>query len=358
MTPVNPAMGGALSVAIATPLPDDEDLCALMRHIEPRLTIDYRPDLLPPMRWPADHAGEPAWRRTPDQQDEFDLLLSGADVLYGFPDGDPASLRAAVRTNPGLKWVQGMAAGAGATVAQAGLSTEDLHRVIFTTSSGVHADNLAEFAVFGALAGLKDLPRLCADKASRTWPERWPMRQLYDATVLVLGLGEIGRACAARFSAMGAYVIGCNRTVRRVPWVEQVYLVDDLAEAAARADIIVVALPGTAATEKIVSAGILGRLRPGAMVINVGRGSTIDEDAMVAGLRSGALSYAALDVSTVEPLPAGSPLWSLDNVLISPHTATLDAREDRRIAEHFAANATRLLNGEPMTHVVNTVEFY
>ncbi|MGK3859543.1 NAD(P)-dependent oxidoreductase, partial [Enterococcus faecium] len=89
---------------------------------------------------------------------------------------------------------------AGATVAEAGLTSEDLHRVVFTTSSGVHADNLAEFAVFGALAGLKDLSRLAADKASGTWPERWPMRQLYDATVLVLGLGEIGRACAARFS--------------------------------------------------------------------------------------------------------------------------------------------------------------
>ncbi|WP_198401384.1 D-2-hydroxyacid dehydrogenase [Acidipropionibacterium acidipropionici] len=358
MTPVNSAMGGTLSVAIATPLPDDEDLCTLMRHIEPRLTIDYRPDLLPPMRWPADHSGDPAWRRTPTQQHEFERLLGDAEVLYGFPDGNPASLRAAVQANPGLRWVQGMAAGAGATVAEAGLTSEDLHRVVFTTSSGVHADNLAEFAVFGALAGLKDLSRLAADKASGTWPERWPMRQLYDATVLVLGLGEIGRACAARFSAMGAYVIGCNRTVRRVPWVEQVYLVDDLAEAASRADIIVVALPATAATEKLVSADILARLRPGAMVINVGRGSTVDEEAMIAGLRSGALSYAALDVARVEPLPVDSPLWAMDNVLISPHTATLDAREDRRIAEHFAANATRLLNGEPMTHVVNTVEFY
>ncbi|AXE37519.1 D-2-hydroxyacid dehydrogenase [Acidipropionibacterium virtanenii] len=358
MTPVNPARGGTLSVAIATPLPDDEDLCALMRRIEPRLSVEYRPDLLPPMRWPADHSGDPGWRRTDAQQNEFDRLLAAADVLYGFPDGDPASLRAAVQANPGLKWVQGMAAGAGAAVAEAHLSAEDLQRVVFTTSAGVHADNLAEFAVFGALAGLKDLPRLAADKASRTWPERWPMRQLYDATVLVLGLGEIGRACAARFSAMGARVIGCNRTVRTVPWVEDVYPVDDLPEAARRADIIVVALPATAATEKLVSADVIGRLRPKAMVINVGRGSTVDEDALIDGLRSGALSYAALDVSTVEPLPVGSPLWGLDNVLISPHTATLDAREDRRIAEHFAANATRLLNGEPMTHVVNTVEFY
>lgn len=352
------AADGALTVAITTPLPADEDLCALMRHIEPRLSIEYRPDLLPPMRRPADHTGDPAWRRTPAQLAEFQGLMAAADVLYGFPGENPACLKWAVEHNPGLRWVQGMAAGSGATVAAAGLSAADLERVVFTTSSGVHADNLAEFAVFGALAGLKNLPRLRADKDTRTWPDRWPMHQLYDATVLVVGLGEIGRACAARFAAMGAGVIGCNRTVRTVPWVDHVYPVGQLQQAAGMADIIVIALPGTASTERLISTSVLGALHPEAVVVNVGRGSTVDENGLIEALQSGRVSFAALDVTAAEPLPAESPLWSLPNVLLSPHTATLDAREDRRIAEHFAANATRLLNGEPMTHVVNTIEFY
>lgn len=358
MPPVNTGADGGLTVAITTPLPADEDLCTLMRHIEPRLSIEYRPDLLPPMRRPADHVGDPHWHRTPAQQAEFEQLMAGADVLYGFPGESPACLKQAIEHNPGLRWVQGMAAGSGATVAAAGLSAADLKRVVFTTSSGVHADNLAEFAVFGALAGLKNLPRLRADKDSRTWPDRWPMRQLYDATVLVVGLGEIGRACAARFAAMGAGVIGCNRTVRTVPWVDRVYPVDHIEEAAALADVIVIALPGTASTDRLVSGAVLGALRPGAVVVNVGRGTTVDEDGLVKALGAGRVSFAALDVTATEPLPGGSPLWRLPNVLISPHTATLDAREDRRIAEHFAANATRLLNGEPMRHVVNTIEFY
>jgi phosphoglycerate dehydrogenase-like enzyme len=133
---------------------------------------------------------------------------------------------------------------------------------------------------------------------------------------------------------------------------------DELAAVVGRVDGIVVTLPGTAATEKLVSADVLAAVRPGVTVVNVGRGTVIDEDALVGGLRDGRIGFAALDVFAAEPLDRASPLWDLPNVLISPHTATLTAAEDRRIAELFAENAGRLLDGRALRNVVNTVEFY
>jgi phosphoglycerate dehydrogenase-like enzyme len=133
---------------------------------------------------------------------------------------------------------------------------------------------------------------------------------------------------------------------------------DELPAVVARVDGIVVTLPGTAATEKLVSAEVLDAVRPGATLVNVGRGTVVDEDALVGALRDGRIGFAALDVFAVEPLDPASPLWDLPNVLISPHNATLTPAEGRRIAELFADNATRLLDGRPLRNVVDTVEFY
>ena len=93
-------------------------------------------------------------------------------------------------------------------------------------------------------------------------------------------------------------------------------------------------------------------------MVNVGRGTVIDEDALIEAMRDGRIGFAALDVFAVEPLPVESPLWSEPNVLVSPHTAALNVAEDRLIAELFAANATRLLDGEPLINEVDTVDFY
>jgi phosphoglycerate dehydrogenase-like enzyme len=117
-------------------------------------------------------------------------------------------------------------------------------------------------------------------------------------------------------------------------------------------------LPGTSATEHLLDSRFFDALRPGASVVNVGRGTVIDEAALIGALDSGQVGFAALDVFETEPLPADSPLWAHDNVLVSPHTAALNAAEDRLIAELFAANATRLLDGKSLLNRVNTVEFY
>lgn len=345
-----------LRVVVAAPLAPE--LCAQLAASEPRIDLIVDQRLLPPMRHPADFSGDPSFRRTPEQQAAYEQLIDSADALYGIPDVDPAALARAVRANPALRWVHTMAAGGGGQVRAAQLTAEELERVTFTTSAGVHGDALAEFAVFGVFAGAKHLPRLQRQQQDREWSGRWVMSQVADQTVLVLGLGGIGRAVAQKLSALGATVIGTSRSGSSVPGVSRTVHPDDIASVLPQVDSVVATLPGTDATHHLVGREVFAALRPGATLVNVGRGTVVDETALLDALESGAVGFAALDVFEVEPLPTENPLWAHPCVLVSPHTAALDAREDGRIAELFADNATRLLDGAPLRNVVDTVEFY
>jgi len=343
-------------VAVATPLPTE--LRTLITDVDPGVELLVDDDLLPPMLYPGDHSGDPAYRRTPEQQAAFDELLGKAEVLYGIPDVRPAALTAAVRANPNLRWVHTMAAGGGGQVKAANLSEAELERVLFTTSAGVHGGPLAEFAVLGVLAGAKDLPRLLALQSRREWPERWTMKQVAEQTVLVVGLGGIGLETARLLKGFGATVLGVKRTAEPVPNVDEVHTTAALPDLVARADAIVVTLPGTAATTGLIDADLLRAAKPGVVVVNVGRGTVIDEPALADALRSGRVSSAYLDVFATEPLPDDSPLWGLPNVVVSPHTAALNDAEDRRIAELFADNLRRYLDGRPLRNVMDTKDFY
>jgi phosphoglycerate dehydrogenase-like enzyme len=345
-----------LSVAIAAPVPPDVPELLLQR--EPRIELRYDPDVLPPMRHPADFAGDPSFTRTTEQQRRYEELLDGADALYGIPDVDAAALRRVVEANPHLRWVHTMAAGGGATVQAAGLTDEQLNKIIFTSSAGVHSGPLAEFAIFGVLAGAKDLPRLARQQSARVWSGRWMMGQLAEQTVLVIGLGGIGRRVVELLAPFGGTILGTSRRSVTVDGVDEVVHPNQLVEVAGRVDAAISTLPGTDATADLLGADFFAALKPGATVVNVGRGTVIDEAALIDALSTGQVGFAALDVFTTEPLPSDSPLWSLPNVLISPHTAALSKHEDRRIADVFCDNATRLLEGRSLRNVINTEEFY
>ncbi len=344
-----------LRVAIAAPIP--QGLTDLLLEREPRIDLRYDPELLPPMRHPADFTGDPSFSRSAAQQQEYEQLLDGADALYGIPDVDAAALRRTVAANPNLRWVHTMAAGGGATVKAADLTSEQLKKIIFTSSAGVHAGTLAEFSIFGVLAGAKDLPRLNAQQAAREWGGRWMMSQLSDQTILIVGLGGIGRRVAELLAPFGTTIIGTSRRGISIPNVEVIHP-NDLVSVAGRVDAVVITLPGTDATTGLIDREFFAALKPGATVVNVGRGTVIDEPALIAALSEGQVGFAALDVFAAEPLPPDSQLWSMPNVLISPHTAALSIHEDRRIAELFCDNAARLLDGQPLRNVINTDEFY
>jgi phosphoglycerate dehydrogenase-like enzyme len=152
--------------------------------------------------------------------------------------------------------------------------------------------------------------------------------------------------------------------VRRRPseadlsYVDEVTALADLREAVSRCDAVVLALPSTAATDGMFDAELLAAMPEGAVLVNVGRGTTVDEPALVAALRNGHLSGAALDVFATEPLPPDSPLWELDNVLVSPHTAALSDRENERIVDVLVDNLHRFVDGRALRNVVDTEHFY
>ncbi|MEZ3159609.1 D-2-hydroxyacid dehydrogenase [Microbacterium sp. BWT-B31] len=345
-----------LRVVAAVPL--REDLCRLIETLEPRVEVVRDHSLVHPMRGPADWSGDPAHVRTPDEQSAFDALVDSADALFGIPDVDPTALARTVAANPRLRWVMTTAAGGGSQIKAAGLDRDALDRIVFTTSAGVHGGTLAEFAVFGVLAGAKDLPRLQADQRDRTWPDRWEMRQLDEMTVLVVGLGGIGAECARRFNALGARVWGTTRSGRPVDGVDRLVPLDDLESAVAEVDAIVVTLPGTEHTHHLVGERVLAAVKPGAIVASIGRGTVVDEAALLRALDDGRVAFAALDVFEFEPLPSDSALWTHPRVLVSPHTAALSGKEEEHIARRFAADATRFLDGRALHAVVDTVEFY
>jgi phosphoglycerate dehydrogenase-like enzyme len=263
-----------------------------------------------------------------------------------------------VRNNEGLLWVHTMPAGGGSQVKAAQLTDDELNRISFTTSAGVHAEPLAEYAVFGLLAGAKTLPRLLKQQRDIHWTDRWEMGLLSQQRILLVGLGGIGRVVAAKLAALGGTVLGTSRSGTPVPGVHEIVHPDDLADAARDVDGIVVSLPGTAATEGLVDAKVLRAAKPGFTFVSIGRGTVIDEPALIDALRDGHMGFAALDVFACEPLAVDSPLWTDPKVLISPHTAALNSAEDRLIAGLFAENATRYLDGRPLRNRVDTVEFY
>src|SRR3954447_4539677 len=230
-----------VTVVIATPV--EGELVERLRAVDDRLDVRFEPDLLPPPRYPSDHAGDPSFTRSPEQEARFDALTAEAEILFGFPREDPDQLARVVRRAPKLRFVQATFAGAGQQLAAAQLTREELDRIAFASSSGVHATPLAEWALFGILAFTKGLPRLLADKRARRW-DHYAVGELLGATLLVVGQGAIGKEVTRLAEAFGMRVLGVSRSH------------GDLDELLPQADAVVLSLPLTDETR-----GLLGRDR-------------------------------------------------------------------------------------------------
>jgi phosphoglycerate dehydrogenase-like enzyme len=347
-----------VQVLIASPL--EAELAARIQAADPRAEVLFEPDLLPPARYPADHRGDPAFRRDAEGEARWRALLDRAEVLFGVPGDSADDLAEVVTGLPRLRWVHATSAGAGEQVRRAGLPAEALERVAITTSSGVHAVPLAEFAIFGLLAMAKELPKLIEDQRARAWPEvRQPLRELSGQTLFLVGLGEIGREVARLGRALGMRTVGFRRTEGPPPeWVDEVHGPHRLADLAGRADAMVVSLPLTDQTAGLIDRATIQGLPPDCIFVNVGRGGVVDEPALVDALRGRRIAGAVLDVFATEPLPDDSPLWTLPNVLVTPHAAALSARENERITELFVDNLRRYLDGQPLRNVVEPGVYY
>jgi phosphoglycerate dehydrogenase-like enzyme len=342
---LRPAVDDALvRIVVATPL--DAGLVAPIAETAAGLSVLYQPDLLPPARWPGDHRGNDAFRRDPAGERRWKALLASADVLLGIPGDSPKGLAAVVRASPRLCWVQGTSGDTAALVGAAGLTEQELARVAITGAGSVDVGPLVEFCLLGLLAFTKDVPRLQADQRAHRWT-RHATAELRGATLLVLGLGAVGIEVARVAKALGMRTIGVNRRgVSDAPHVDETHPAADLLDLVPRADAIVVALPLTADTRGLLGAKAIASAKPGAILVDVGRGGVVDEPALIDALREQRLGGAALDVFATEPLPTASPLWDLPNVLICPHAAA--PSQDERLVELFTGNLRRYMHGEEL----------
>ncbi len=345
-----------LVVAIVTPL--EAELVARIAAVDDRLQICYDPDLLPPRRFACDHRGVESFHRTTEQERLWRAMLAEAEVLFGIPGDSPQGLADAVRNGDRLRWVQATAGGAGEQVRAASLTDDEQERVLITRAGGVHAGPLAEFAIFGLLAFTKGLPRLFADKQAQRW-DHYPVAELADATVLVVGLGSVGARVAKLAKAFGMRVIAVNRSGHtNSPDVDEVRTSRFLGDLLPVAHGVVLTLPLTDETCGMIDAAAIARMHSGAVLVDIGRGGVMNEPALVQALQQDRLAGAALDVFATEPVPPDSPLWDLPNVLLSPHTAGLSVRENERIVDLFCENLRRYLAGDELLDRVHPTLLY
>ncbi len=272
--------------------------------------------------------------------------LSKYDALLGYY---PTDLLAKL---PHLRWVQSPSAGVESLCAISYTSKD----VVIANASGSFGVSIAEYLLTGTLMLMRHMKTYEMQQKQKVWQGGAPCQSIDKSKVTVVGLGDIGSNFAMRMKALGATVRAVRRTKTDCPaYVDKLYTTDELITAVSDADVVALCLPHTKSTDHMISADVLLAMKPTAYVLNVGRGKTVDEEALIDALQNGRLGGAMLDVTTIEPLPPESPLWSMDNVILTPHVSgrDLDPYNITIIHEIFMDNLKRFLAGQPLTHVVD-----
>ena len=230
---------------------------------------------------------------------------------------------------------------------------------MITNAAGIHAQPLAEFVLLAALYFAKEMPRMTTWKAERHW-ERFCGQEVSGSRMTLIGLGRVGSRIAELSAALGIEVTGHRRTPggEAPPGVLRVVDSTGLDRALPETDLLVIAAPDTPDTANLVDRRRLSLLPARAVVVNVGRGSIVDEPALIELLQSGRLRGAALDVFAKEPLPVDSPLWAMPNVIVSPHSASTATPENDRLVDLFIDNLHRYLDGRPLLNVFDRSRKY
>ena len=272
-----------------------------------------------------------------------DELLADQDALIG--NLSPDRLK-----NTRLQWVQLNSAGADAYISKGILAPD----CILTSAVGAYGLAVSEHMLALTFAMVRRLGQYARGQMQHSWAPRGQISSVEGATVLILGLGDIGGNYARKMKALGARTIGLRRRNTDCPeWLDVQDTIDRLDEYLPQADIVAMVLPGGKATFHLMDEGRIFRMKKGSYLLNAGRGTAIDPAALEKALRQGHLACAALDVTEPEPLPADSPLWDLDNLILTPHVAggfylpeTLN-----RIIRIAADNLEAWLNDAPMRNV-------
>lgn len=321
-------------------LHDEFDMWQPPAWFAPRLRTEF----------PQVEVAQPSDKRQDGQE------LSHADVMLGW-SLRPEELRAATR----LRWIYSITAAVDRFMSPELIASD----VVICNAGRVHGPVVAEHAIAMIMALAKRVPTAVRYQDRRKWArdamwnERPRPREVRGATLVQVGLGSIGAEIASLSSALKMHVIGIREHPERgTEGAHEVLGYDSLDSAIARADYVVLAAPETARTRNLIDGRRLQLFKPDAYLINVARGSLVDEVALVAALRNRQLAGAALDVFSEEPLPRRSRLWKMPQVLVTPHTAFLTEKVWERHYALFADNLRRYLAGQPLIELVDKTKGY
>jgi phosphoglycerate dehydrogenase-like enzyme len=258
-----------------------------------------------------------------------------------------------------LRWLQQWGAGADWLLRYTDVAKLD---VVITNASGVHPIQITEHILAFLLAFARQLHHAIRAQGRREWrrPSRddfftdHPFFELAGKTMVLIGVGAIGTRTAGIANAMGMRVLGVRRNPKiRVPGIDAMYSPGQLLDVLPEADFVVVTVPLTPETQGMIGESELRAMKPTAYIVNIGRGGTIQEEKLVQALQEGWIAGAGLDVFEIEPLPESSPLWDMENVILTAHYAGLTPHYEERAMAIFVENLERYMNGRPLRNVVD-----
>ncbi|HZF18384.1 MAG TPA: D-2-hydroxyacid dehydrogenase [Burkholderiales bacterium] len=273
-----------------------------------------------------------------DHHSKVDPCIGSADILLTFGAHMADHV---LEKGKKLKWIQALGTGVDGIVDRPPFR----EGVLVTNMHGLHGDSVPEAAVMLMFALARDLPRAMRNRDARKW-ERYPSQLLKGKTVGIFGVGAIARSLAPKCKSFGMRVVGITSSVRSMEGFDRMVHRDEIGTAVRELDFLVLLTPYTAETRGIVGEKVIGAMKPSAFLVNLARGGIVDEDALVSALREGRLAGAALDVFATEPLPEDHPLWSMDNVIVTPHLGGFHDQYAEEALPTVVENFRKFLAGE------------
>ncbi len=336
-----------VNVFIAVPLPGD--CVQRIKKVDPRANVIFDPELIPEPRYVADRVGKPMeW--TDEKEERWLGYLAEAEIIFGF---DRRHLDRLHELAPNLRWMQGTSTAIGPMTRKMGWVEKG---ITVTSASGIHSVPIAEFQTMALVGFAKDILHLFRLKQQKKF-ERYCTGQVRGKTLGIVGLGKNGTEVARIARALGMRVLGVKRTYEgsdpATLNVDELYPKERIRDMFAQCDFVSLTVPTTSETFKFLDYHMFKAMKPGCVVINNSMGTIVVQDDLIRALREGHLGGAALDVFEEEPLPEDSPLWEMDNVLISPHSASCSELEDLNVTDLFTDNLRRYLDGVPLRNVID-----
>ena len=267
-----------------------------------------------------------------------------ADILICWATGGLFTCEEYCNFATNLKWIHALSAGVEGFLTANITGRPGLR---LTNAKGIHGIPISETVMGYILSVTRELPRVKVNQATRLW-ESFTPEEIYMKTICILGAGSIGGEIAKRCKAFDMNVLGVRRKAADTPYFDRVYSTSGMHEAIAVSDFVVMVMPATPDTDKIFNMELFALMKETAFFINVGRGMTVDTDALVIALSEKRIKGAMLDAFDEEPLPTNHPLWSLDNVFLSPHMSASTPQYMDRAIQVFTQNAPAFLAGKIM----------